>query len=309
MKPRIRAIKPEVALDEDLWDLAQETGLPVYQAFTMLWCCADREGRFEWRPRALKAHCLPYWDGDFSRVLDALATRGFIVRYVSQGREFGLVRTFKEHQHINGKEPPSGLPPPPPIVSIPQCSRVNDASSTGAEHVSDVSIPSLPFPSLPDPVPNTEQPVTSGSRAKPTSLAAALELPIVERAQLVERNLDDRAWIQLIEPHKWPEAKQVAESLAAAEGREHRALGQHHRDAGTRAVIGLLADVPVDEVLAALPRVVADEWWQRSRPGLCGLTVNQVRKAQGPPPKAAPRRAGITPIQPNHGNLKVEEYQ
>lgn len=113
MKPRIRSIKPEVHLDEVLWDLEQETGLPIFRAFTGMWNMADREGRFEWRPRALKAAILPYWEGDFSRVLDALATRGFVVRYAVDGREYGVVRTFSKHQAINNKEPASSLPAPP----------------------------------------------------------------------------------------------------------------------------------------------------------------------------------------------------
>lgn len=112
MRGRIRSIKPEIFDDEDLWDLAQETGLPVLQAFVGLWCYADREGRFEWRPRALKSKILPYWDGDMRLALEALASRSFIIRYTVNGKNYGYVRTFKEHQQINNKEPASTLPPP-----------------------------------------------------------------------------------------------------------------------------------------------------------------------------------------------------
>lgn len=112
MRPRIRTIKPEFFQDEGLWDLAAESGLPVHLAFAGLWCFADREGRFEWRPRALKAGILPYWDGDFSRVLDALAGGGFLVRYAVDGRDYGLVHTFAEHQVINQRESKSVLPAP-----------------------------------------------------------------------------------------------------------------------------------------------------------------------------------------------------
>lgn len=110
MRPRIRSVKPEFFLDEELWDLAQESGLPVHLVFAGLWCFADREGRFEWRPRALKAGILPYWDGDLSLVLDALATRGFVVKYTCGGRDYGWVRTFHRHQVINNREGPSELP-------------------------------------------------------------------------------------------------------------------------------------------------------------------------------------------------------
>src|SRR5574342_466071 len=112
MRGRIRTIKPEALSDEDLWDAEQDTCLPLFRAFVGLWCFADREGRFEWRPRALKAGVLPFWEGDFSRVLDALTTRGFLVRYACGTREYGLVRTFSKHQVINAREAPSDIPGP-----------------------------------------------------------------------------------------------------------------------------------------------------------------------------------------------------
>jgi len=131
MKARIRTIKPEAHLDEGLWDLEQELGAPVFRAFTGLWNYADKEGRFEWRPRPLKSLILPYWDGDFSRVLDALVTRGFLVRYTVAGREYGLVRTFAQHQVINNRETESKLPPPPPTSGKHAVSqRVPDACLT-----------------------------------------------------------------------------------------------------------------------------------------------------------------------------------
>lgn len=134
MRGRIRSIKPDIGKHEGLWDLGVETGLPVYQAYTMLWCYADREGRFEWRPRSLKTDILPYWDGDFSRVLDALVTRGFIVRYVSGTREFGSIPSFKRHQVVNNRETESELPAPEECVVVSVAStrapRVDDACPT-----------------------------------------------------------------------------------------------------------------------------------------------------------------------------------
>ncbi|HEY3494813.1 MAG TPA: hypothetical protein VGK73_09015 [Polyangiaceae bacterium] len=145
MKPRIRTIKPEAHKDEDLWDAELETGLPLFRAFVGLWGMADREGRFEWRPRVLKSEILPFWDGDFSRVLDALTTRGYVVRYAFGGREFGHVRTFARHQVINNREEPSRLPPPPE----PEETQQVDASGTREPSVTDAcgTPSSLPFPS------------------------------------------------------------------------------------------------------------------------------------------------------------------
>ncbi len=113
MKGRIRTIKPEIALDEDLWNLCKEMpGAPVFQVYAMLWCHADREERFEWRPQALRVLCSPYWDGDFSGLLDAFERIGFIQRYEVDGKQYGLVRNLKRHQAFNSREPESKLPPP-----------------------------------------------------------------------------------------------------------------------------------------------------------------------------------------------------
>lgn len=71
---RIRTIKPEFFRHAGLFDLEQETGLPLRVAFAGLWTAADREGRFAWKPRELKLDCLPFDLVDFSRVLDALST-------------------------------------------------------------------------------------------------------------------------------------------------------------------------------------------------------------------------------------------
>ena len=118
--PRIRTVKPEFFKHEGLYDLEQEMGLPMRLAYEGLWCCADREGRFEWRPRRLKTDILPYDDVDFSRVLDALSTRGYLVRYASGGAEYGWIPTFLEHQIVNNRERDSILPSPPDVVAAEQ---------------------------------------------------------------------------------------------------------------------------------------------------------------------------------------------
>ena len=107
---RIRTIKPEIGLHEGLFDLEAETGLPIRFTWAVLPCHCDREGRFPWRPRPLGAQILPYDDIDFSRVLDALTTRGFLVRYRVDDAWFGWIPTFRKHQIVNGKEKNSELP-------------------------------------------------------------------------------------------------------------------------------------------------------------------------------------------------------
>ena len=130
---RIRTIKPEFFLHEGLYDAEVESGLPLRLAFAGLWCAADREGLFRWEPRKLKAQIMPYDSVDFSRVLDALSTRGFIVKYASGTGEFGVIPSFSRHQVINNRERASDLPNPPEHIPAKQV----DASTTRASRVPD----------------------------------------------------------------------------------------------------------------------------------------------------------------------------
>ena len=113
---RIRTIKPEFFRHERLFEAERESGLPLRLAFAGLWTTCDREGRFAWRPRQLKLDCLPYDELDFSRVLDALTTRGFLVRYrvtdENGAHDFGFIPSWRKHQVINPRERDSELPDP-----------------------------------------------------------------------------------------------------------------------------------------------------------------------------------------------------
>lgn len=111
---RIRTIKPEFFTHEGLYELEKETGLPIRVAFPGLWCAADKAGRFKWEPRRLGVAILPYDGIDFSRVLDALFTRGYVVRYRVDGVEYGAIPAFSKHQFLNNKERESTLPEPTP---------------------------------------------------------------------------------------------------------------------------------------------------------------------------------------------------
>lgn len=135
---RIRTIKPDFFRHYDLYQLEKETGLPIRVAFAGLWTVCDREGRFKWVPPELKIACTPYDECDFSRVLDALCTREFVVKYTCNGREFGYVPSFKTHQVINNRESESVLPDPNSnnckINDLTRDARVNDASATREVH-------------------------------------------------------------------------------------------------------------------------------------------------------------------------------
>lgn len=107
---RIRTVKPELFRHEGLFELERDTGLPVRIAFIGLFTAADRDGCFKWRPRELQLDVMPYEQIDFSRVLDALGTRGFLVKYRVGDAWFGLIPTFRKHQVINNRERASELP-------------------------------------------------------------------------------------------------------------------------------------------------------------------------------------------------------
>lgn len=131
---RIRTIKPQFFRHAGLFDAEKETGLPLRIAFAGLWTAADREGRFKWEPRELKLDCLPYDDVDFSRVLDALATRGWIVEYMVGGVKYGAIPTWSAHQVVNNREAASVLPEPNENNTVTREARVNDASPTPLVH-------------------------------------------------------------------------------------------------------------------------------------------------------------------------------
>jgi len=127
---RIRSIKPEFFRHEALFEAERETGLPLRLAFAGLWTVADREGRFKWRPRAMKLDVLPYDDVDFAAVLDQLADRGFVIRYEVGGDVFGAIPSWSSHQVINNRESESTIPARVTNASSTRAARVIDATTT-----------------------------------------------------------------------------------------------------------------------------------------------------------------------------------
>jgi hypothetical protein len=127
---RIRTVKPEFFKHWELFELEEETRLPIRVAFAGIWTICDREGRFKWIPKQLKVDVLPYDNIDFSRVLHALTTRGFIRKYSVNGRDYGVVPGFSDHQVINNREKASILPDPNENNGLTREARVDDALPT-----------------------------------------------------------------------------------------------------------------------------------------------------------------------------------
>lgn len=138
---RIRTVKPDIARHEELFALEQETGLPMRFAWTMLFTVCDKEGRFKWRPAVLKLDVLPFDDLDFSRVLHAWLTRGFLVKYRISNEWYGCIPTWRKHQIVNNKETASVLPglDEAEEVYTPEIQQLPDACPTRAPRVSDAT--------------------------------------------------------------------------------------------------------------------------------------------------------------------------
>lgn len=116
---RKRLISPEFFTHADLFDAEVACGLPLRLAFAGLWTQCDRRGLFRWRPRELKVAILPYDALDFAAVLDALASAGFIERYVVDYQAFGRIPKFSRWQTFHPHERPSDVPAPVETATEP----------------------------------------------------------------------------------------------------------------------------------------------------------------------------------------------
>ncbi len=122
---RIRTVKPEFFTSEDIVELEPLARL----LYIALWCEADKEGRFAWKPKTFKMRYLPADTCDIESVCDALVTRRLIVLY---GDGLAVIPSFKNHQHINPREKESAYPAPNP-EDLTRAPRVAVASLTGRE--------------------------------------------------------------------------------------------------------------------------------------------------------------------------------
>jgi hypothetical protein len=127
---RIRTVKPEFFRHHKLYLAEVKSKLPLRIAFAGLWTASDREGRFKWDSEALKLDCLPYDKLDFSKVLDLLCLNGFLMKYEVDGRLYGCIPSFLDHQVINNREKPSSIPSPLEAGGSTRPSRDVDASLT-----------------------------------------------------------------------------------------------------------------------------------------------------------------------------------
>ena len=111
---RARNIKPGFFKNELLAEMPPETRL----LFMGLWCLADREGRFEDRPKKIKMELFPCDSFSIEDSLALLAKDGFLLRYEVGGKRYAQVVNFTKHQMPHHKEVPSDIPAPPGCAQV-----------------------------------------------------------------------------------------------------------------------------------------------------------------------------------------------
>jgi hypothetical protein len=105
---RARNLKPAFFQN----DLLAEVDPLARLLFAGLWTVADRAGRLEDRPKRIKAAVLPYDDCCIDMLLNQLAGRRFINRYLVDDDNFIEITNFTKHQNPHCKEPESTIPAP-----------------------------------------------------------------------------------------------------------------------------------------------------------------------------------------------------
>ena len=98
--PRIRTIKPQFWLDENLGTISRDARL----LYIGLWNLADDTGVFQWRPLQIKAQIFPY-DTDITGSeiedwINKLVETKDIERIEIDGHSYGVIKSFLEHQDI-----------------------------------------------------------------------------------------------------------------------------------------------------------------------------------------------------------------
>jgi hypothetical protein len=159
---RARNIKPGFFENEKLAELPPLTRI----LYIGLWCYADREGRFEWRPKRIKAVILPYDDCDIDEMLMSLHVMTFLGMYDTPNGKVGFIPKFKEHQNPHPHEAKSKLP------AKSESNQCHDMSL----HVSDKSVECNADSLIPDSYKNTPLPPKGDEGTKPKRKRAPKDL-------------------------------------------------------------------------------------------------------------------------------------
>ncbi len=127
---RIRSIHPGLFTDEAYMALS----FPSRELLKGIWCEADDQGVFDWKPLTLKARILPADNVDVSALLAELQTHRFVLKFEVDGRPYGAVRNFTKFQRP--KKPNAIFPLPKNIRGWTGLEPIaTDNSPTGTELV------------------------------------------------------------------------------------------------------------------------------------------------------------------------------
>lgn len=118
---RIRTIKPDFFRHGLLQDLeAANPGAYVMLVFAGLWGLSDKHGVFAAEPRRVKLDVLPFLEFDMKVTLGILEDAGLIELFTcDQGKPWGWVKSFEQHQNISGKEAQAASKNPAPPKKKP----------------------------------------------------------------------------------------------------------------------------------------------------------------------------------------------
>jgi hypothetical protein len=98
---RIRTIKPELLTHIKLQDFGFQ-GIVVFAGLIMN---SDKNGVFPWKPEHLKLAIAPWIDYDINQSMEQLQGEGMILKGRDvYGKYWGIIPTFRQHQHINKRE-------------------------------------------------------------------------------------------------------------------------------------------------------------------------------------------------------------
>lgn len=131
---RIRTVKPDFFRHEGLQDLERDNpGQHVMLTFAGLWTLCDKAGHFEWKPRTIKLDVLPFLDFDMETTLTLLERFSYVRRYEVDGKLYGVIPSFEEHQRINGKEAQEPAKYPEPVEFIEPQTEGSNGEATGKQ--------------------------------------------------------------------------------------------------------------------------------------------------------------------------------
>ena len=185
---RIRTIKPQFWLDENLGSIKREARM----LYIGLWNLSDDRGVFEWRPARIRIEIFPYDDDiktpDIEEWLQTLIQIGNVIYFEENGKPYGYIPTFLEHQEI--KNPSKWTF----TEGLPDISRQEDSTTPVLPQSGDSPTPVLPVGNREWGIGSREKEKESNKEMSETKVSdESLRLATLLRNLMIEN--DDKAKI------------------------------------------------------------------------------------------------------------------